>query len=937
MFWVQFKMGVSRGIILRSFCNGLPRRKFVSHFQPRKSQSQWLTKGSRGHRAMTVSAANVASEQNGAQSTSIDRIEEREFHKEASESYLAYAMSVVVGRALPDVRDGLKPVHRRILYAMHELGLVSSKPHKKCARVVGEVLGKFHPHGDSAVYDALVRMAQDFSMQAPLVSGHGNFGSIDNDPAAAMRYTECRLQSFSMDAFLEDLESNTVDFVPTFDGSMKEPSVLPSKIPNLLVNGSSGIAVGVATRIPPHNMTEIVGALKALIKNPKLSVEELLEFVPGPDFPTGGEILRTHGLREAYTQGRGSILMRAKATIEEDDDVSGNNKKRTKKRAGASIIITELPYQIFKSDLVETIANLVENHTLEGISDIRDESDREGIRIVVEVKKGAVPQVVLNNLFKQTKLQSSFPCNMVALVNGTPKSLNLKEFLEHFLKFRCQVVERRAKFDLKEAEARLHLVEGFLMAMKSLDSVITVIRKAKDAAEAKRTLQSEYDLSSKQVDGILGMSLRRLTSFEAVKLGKERDSLTKRVTGLNALLESPALILKEVDREASAIEKKHRNERRSVLVEATGVLSERDILPNDPNIVVFSKKGFIKRMKPDAFTVRNRGCVGVYGANLRQDDTMEEILHVMLHDRLLFFTESGLVYNLRAYQVPVASRTAIGRSITQVLPGLKDDRITRIVPFSNMDLERDFLLMLTEKGKVKKTPCSSFKHLRNSGLISIKIQQGDKLCWVGKCRDDMSALISTDNGFTIRFDLEDMRPTSRSASGVKAIRLTEGASVIGLVVLPSAKETRDLGDVKDESSSTDEEEDVPSSDIETSSSDEDLSNPDTKPYILFFTAKGLGKRVSLDHFPVQGRAGKGRYGVQLNEGDSLVTVQLVGTVPEKSEVIIASVNGMVVRMPIKAIPIYARFAKGVKVMNLKEGDLVQGVTTTTMEIQDSDE
>eukprot|EP00803_Ostreobium_quekettii_P010982 evm.model.scf_3691.1 EVM.evm.TU.scf_3691.1 scf_3691:6043-11733(+) len=578
---------------------------------------------------------------------------------------MQYAMSVIVGRALPDVRDGLKPVQRRILYAMHDLGLHSSKPYRKCARVVGEVLGKFHPHGDAAVYAALVRMAQDFSMRQLLVAGHGNFGSIDNDPAAAMRYTECRLDGLSSDMLLADLESDTVDFLPTFDGVQEEPTVLPARFPNLLVNGSAGIAVGVATKIPPHNMSEVLGALKALVHNPNITIDELMDHVPAPDFPTGGEILSTSGVREAYMTGHGTVVMRGCAHIEESSRSKG---KRRMNGAGAKpcIIITELPYKVSKAELVEGFVQLVENRTLEGVADVRDESDREGIRLVVEVKRGSEPQVVLNNLYKHSRLMTQFPCNMVALVNGAPKELNLKELLVHFVEFRSGVVERRARYHLEQSRDRLHLVVGFLAAMNDLDRVIKTIRASKDNADARKNLASAHNFSQAQAEGILGMSLRRLTSMEAEKLTSEERDLSMTISDLEDLLAKPERVQQEVIREASDLERKYRTKRRTTVIEdASWQLSELDIIPNTPSILVYSSRGFLKRVKPENFVARKRGGKGVYGARMHPDDSMAEILHVMAHDSILLFSRSGIVYCLQAYQIPVSSRTAAGTAITQ--------------------------------------------------------------------------------------------------------------------------------------------------------------------------------------------------------------------------------------------------------------------------------
>lgn len=563
------------------------------------------------------------------------RVVQTELHKEATEAYMAYAMSVLLGRALPDVRDGLKPVHRRILFAMHELGLSSKKPYKKCARVVGEVLGKFHPHGDTAVYDALVRMAQDFSLRCPLIQGHGNFGSVDADPPAAMRYTECRLDGLTEAVFLADLEQDTVDFVPNFDNSQKEPSLFPTRLPTLLLNGSSGIAVGMATKIPPHNLGELVDVLCALIHNPEATLQELLEYMPGPDFPTGGIIMGNQGILDTYRSGQGRIVVRGKTDVELLDS-------KTKRNA---VIIKEIPYQTNKASLVEKIAELVEDKNLDGISDIRDESDRSGMRIVIELKRGADPSIVLNNLYRLTPLQSSFCCNMVGILDGQPKQMGLKELLQAFLDFRCSVVERRAMFKLSEAQKRRHIVEGVMVGLDNLDRVVDIIRKASSNAIASADLRNEFSLSEKQAEAILDISLRRLTLLEGKKFVEESKSLMEQITKLEELLSSRGNILQLIEQEAVELKNKFSNPRRSMLEDSdSGQLEDIDVIPNEEMLLAISEKGYVKRMKPNTFNLQNRGTIGKSVGKLRDSDAMSDFIVCHAHDRVLYFSTLDMLH-----------------------------------------------------------------------------------------------------------------------------------------------------------------------------------------------------------------------------------------------------------------------------------------------------
>lgn len=667
---------------------------------------------------------------------------------------MAYAMSVLLGRALPDVRDGLKPVHRRILYAMHELGIISRRPFKKCARVVGEVLGKFHPHGDTAVYDALVRMAQDFSMRYPLINGHGNFGSIDADPPAAMRYTECRLEALTEAMLLMDLDLNTVNFVPNFDSSQKEPSVLPARIPTLLLNGSSGIAVGMATNIPPHNLGELVDALSALIHNPEATLQELLEYMPGPDFPTGGVIMGNNGILEAYRTGRGRIIVRGKTDIELLDEKT--------KRVG--IIIKEIPYQTNKSTLVEKIAELVEDKIVEGVSDIRDESDRTGMRLVIELKRGADPSIVLNNLFRLTALQSGFSCNMVSIIDGRPKLMGLKELLQAFLDFRCSVIERRSRFKLSHAQDRKHIVEGVILGLDNLDGVINIIRGASSNTVATEALVKEFGLSEKQAEAILDITLRKLTSLERNKYVDEGKSLSEEMSKLKELLSSKKHILQLIEQEAIELKNKFETPRRSLLEDDEGGVDDLDVIPNEEMLLTLSEKGYVKRMKPDTFSLQHRGTIGKSVGKMRVNDSMTDFIVCHTHDHILYFSDKGTVYSGRAYRIPECSRTAAGTALIQLLSLSEGERITSIIPVSEFT-EDQYLLMLTVNGYIKKVSLNAFSAIRTSGIIAIQLVPGDELKWVRCCAADDLVAIASQKGMVIVNSCNTLCAFGRSTRG----------------------------------------------------------------------------------------------------------------------------------------------------------------------------
>lgn len=827
------------------------------------------------------------------------RVVQTELHKEATEAYMAYAMSVLLGRALPDVRDGLKPVHRRILFAMHELGLSSKKPFKKCARVVGEVLGKFHPHGDTAVYDALVRMAQDFSLRCPLIQGHGNFGSVDADPPAAMRYTECRLDGLTEAVFLADLEQDTVDFVPNFDNSQKEPSLFPTRLPTLLLNGSSGIAVGMATKIPPHNLGELVDVLCALIHNPEATLQELLEYMPGPDFPTGGIIMGNQGILDAYRSGQGRIVVRGKTDVELLDS-------KTKRNA---VIIKEIPYQTNKASLVEKIAELVEDKNLDGISDIRDESDRSGMRIVIELKRGADPSIVLNNLYRLTPLQSSFSCNMVGILDGQPKQMGLKELLQAFLDFRCSVVERRAMFKLSEAQKRRHIVEGVMAGLDNLDRVVDIIRKASSNAIASADLRNEFSLSEKQAEAILDISLRRLTLLEGKKFVEESKSLMEQITKLEELLSSRGNILQLIEQEAVELKNKFSNPRRSMLEDSdSGQLEDIDVIPNEEMLLAISEKGYVKRMKPNTFNLQNRGTIGKSVGKLRDSDAMSDFIVCHAHDRVLYFSDQGIVYSAPAYKIPECTRAAAGTPLIQFLSLSDGERITSIIPVSEF-VEDQFLLMLTVNGYIKKVSLNSFSAIRSTGIIAIQLVPGDELKWVRCCTNGDLVAMASQNGMVILTSCENIRALGRNTRGGVAMRLREGDKIASMDIIPASLQK----------------------DLEVASKDSENNNKGTGPWLLFVSESGHGKRVPLSSFKQSRLNRVGLIGYKFFEEDRLAAVFAVGfSLTEDGEsdeqVVLVSQSGTVNRIKVRDISIQSRFARGVILMRLEHAGKIQSAS-----------
>lgn len=836
--------------------------------------------------------------------TSQERIIPTDLSNEMSRSYLEYAMSVIVGRALPDARDGLKPVHRRILYAMYELGLTPDRPFRKCARVVGEVLGKYHPHGDTAVYDALVRMAQDFSMRSPLINGHGNFGSIDNDPPAAMRYTECRLQALATDSLLRDIEAETVDFADNFDGSQQEPVVLPARIPQLLLNGSSGIAVGMATNIPPHNLGELIEGAIALIHNPEITDLDLMQYIQGPDFPTGGQIIGRAGIREAYTTGRGSITMRGVAEIE-----TLQQRGRADKEA---IIITQLPYQTNKASLIEKIADLVNDKKIDGISDIRDESDRTGMRVVIELKRDAYPRVVLNNLYKQTAVQSNFGANMLALVNNDPQLLTIRRFLEVFLEFRVEAITRRTRYQLRKAEERDHLLQGLLIALENIDAIIRLIRAAADTATAKIELESGFGLSQTQADAILQMQLRRLTALEAEKIQAEHEDLQTQIADLNDILARKERIEEIIESELTTIKNLHATPRRTEIVQGEGELLDKDLIANEQSVILLTEQGYIKRMPVSTFEAQSRATRGKAAAKMKENDGIEHFMTCCDHDTVMFFSDRGVVYSFPAYQIPATSRTARGIPIVQMLPVSQAEKVTSMIAVSEFT-EDEYLIMLTRKGNIKKTALSAFANIRSNGLIAISLQEEDELRWVRLATNEDSVIIGTRKGMAIHFQTnsQQLRPLGRSTKGVKSMKLKGDDVLISMDIIPAQI-------VATIDSSVDGEE-------EDDSAEEIIVDEavDQGPWLLAITKNGYGKRVPIGKFRLQNRAGMGVRAIKFkSKDDRLVAIDIVN--PE-DELMIVTNRGIMIRQAVKAISLQSRNATGVRVQRLDKDDAIAAV------------
>lgn len=804
---------------------------------------------------------------------------------EMKRSYIDYAMSVIVGRALPDVRDGLKPVHRRILFAMNELGMTPDKPYKKSARIVGEVLGKYHPHGDTAVYDSLVRMAQDFSTRYRTIDGHGNFGSVDGDSAAAMRYTEARMASITT-AMLADIDSETVDFTANFDGSLEEPSVLPVRLPMLLLNGVSGIAVGMATNIPPHNSTEIINGTIALIDDPDLEIADLIEYIKGPDFPTAATIMGTAGITQAYETGRGSVVMRAVSNFEE---IAGGGGRQ----ARMAIIITELPYQVNKANLIEKIAELVRDKKIEGISDLRDESDRDGMRVVIELKRDAKPEVVKNNLYKHTQLQTTFGVNMLALVGKQPRLLNLKQVLAEFIEHRVEIVTRRTRFDLKKARARAHILKGLIIALGSLDAVIELIKASKTTEEARHGLISKFGLDVDQANAILEMQLRRLTGLEQEKIQAEYQELQKKIEEYETILADRNKVLAIIKTELEEDRDRYGDERKTQIVPHQDELNIKDLTPNIPMTVFITAQGYIKRISLDTFERQHRATRGKGGIKTKENDDVAHFFTTMMHDKVLFFSSKGTVYSLNVYDFPEGGRQAKGLPIVNLLPIEQDERITAVVPVSKFDADGN-LLMLTRKGYIKRIELNNFESIRKSGIIAIGLDGDDILEWVKEAKPTDEIIIGTSNGMAIRFAISDLRPLGRSARGVISMKLRKEDTLVGCDIVPKDR-------------------------------DADL---------LVVTSDGFGKRTPMSEFRPQNRGGLGLIATKFKKLTSRLTTLTI--VDESDEIMIASANGVVTRQKAGHIPKQGRPATGVKVQNMMDDDTIVAVNKIIIADDDDD-
>lgn len=792
--------------------------------------------------------------------------------QEMKKCYIDYAMSVIVGRALPDVRDGLKPVHRRILYSMHELGITPDKGYRKCARIVGDVLGKYHPHGDTAVYDALVRMAQDFSIRYPLVDGHGNFGSVDGDGAAAMRYTEARMSKITLE-LLREINKNTVDFVPNFDGEEQEPLVLPSRFPNLLVSGSSGIAVGMATNIPPHNLGEVINGITMLIDNPEATVLELMTEIKGPDFPTAGIILGTAGIREAYETGRGKILVRAKAIIEEE---KGRHK----------IIVTELPYQVNKAKLVENIADLVRDKKIEGISDLRDESDREGMRVVIEIKKDANASVILNQLYKHTSLQTTFGAIMIALVNNEPQTLNLKQILVHYIDFQKEVIRRRTQFELDKALARAHILEGLRIALDHIDEVIALIRSSRTTEAARTGLMEKFGLSEKQAQAILDMRLQRLTGLERQKIEDEYNELMKDIAHYKEILANESLVLEIIKNELLEIKAKYSDERRTQIERNNSEIDIEDLIQEQDVVVTLTHAGYIKRIPSDTYTAQKRGGRGIQAMATKEDDFVEHIFITSTHNNLLFFTNLGRVYRLKGYELPEAGRSAKGTNLVNILPLNPGEKIQAVMPVKEFE-EDKFLVMATREGLIKKTDLTQFASIRKNGLAAINLREGDELIGVKMTDGQSEILIVTQDGYSMRFSETDVRPMGRTATGVKAITLREGDSAVSMNVI--------------------------------------AENED----VLIVSENGYGKRTGIDEYSAHRRGGKGIITYKVSEK----TGKIVGAriVKDGDEIMLINTSGVAIRLNASNISVTGRNTMGVTLMKTTEDEKVVALAKINMD------
>ena len=809
-----------------------------------------------------------------AESVANQKIINVEINNEMRASFLSYSMSVITSRALPDVRDGLKPVHRRILYTMYENTLYPDKAYRKCADTVGAVLGRYHPHGDASVYDAMVRLAQSFSMRYTLVDGHGNFGSIDGDPPAAYRYTESRMSKISME-MLADIDKDTVDFVPNYDDRLKEPTVLPSRIPNLLVNGSTGIAVGMATNIPPHNLGEVVDGMCCLIDNPEADLPELMEHIQGPDFPTAGLIMGKSGIRAAYATGRGKVTVRAKAEIEED------------KNGRFRISVTEIPYMVNKARLIESIADLVRDKRIEGISDINDYSAIEGMHIVIDLKRDANPQVVLNQLYNYTQMQSTFGVIMLALVDGVPKILTLKEMLENYIKYQCEVIVRRTQFNLKKAQDRAHILEGYLIALDFIDEVISILRSSPDQQTGKARLMERFGLDDIQAQKIVEMRLGQLTGMERQKIEEEMAALKLKIAEYTEILSSEEKIRGVVKAEALEAKARFADERRTEICNVSGEVDIEDLIPEEESVYTLTNKGYLKRMPADTYRSQRRGGRGVMGMTRREEDFVQTMFTCSTHDHIMFFTNFGKAYKLKGYEIPESSRTGKGMNAVNILPLEADEKISAMIRVP-AEADGEYLCMVTRNGIIKRTLLEAYKNIRKNGVIAINLDDDDELAWVKLTMGDDDLLVATRDGYSIRFNENDARPIGRTARGVKAIELRGDDKVVGMDV------------VSDDS------------------------------FVLTVTETGYGRRSPGDEYRQQTRGGKG---VTNYKTEKYGQVAALMTVKDDEDIILISSEGIVIRMPADSISLFSRTSKGVRVMRVGDSDKLVTVTTAEREAE----
>ncbi|MBQ6707921.1 MAG: DNA gyrase subunit A [Clostridia bacterium] len=802
-----------------------------------------------------------------------------DINNEMRKSFLDYSMSVITARALPDVRDGLKPVHRRILYTMFENNLYPEKAYRKCADTVGAVLGRYHPHGDASVYDAMVRLAQDFSMRYMLVDGHGNFGSVDGDPPAAYRYTESKMSKISME-MLSDIDKETVDFAPNYDDRLKEPTVLPSKYPNLLVNGSSGIAVGMATNIPPHNLTEVVDAVCCVIDNPEAELEDIMQFIKGPDFPTAGTIMGRSGIRAAYATGRGKITLRAKAEI-----VEGKNGR-------FSIMVTELPYQVNKARLIESIADLVKDKRIEGISDINDYSSREGLKVVIDLKRDANPQVILNQLYSFTQMQITFGAILLALVDGVPKILTLKQILEHYIDHQRDVIERRTQFDLKKAQERAHILEGLKIALDFIDEVIAILRSSPDQPTGKARLIERFGLSDVQAQAIVQMRLGQLTGLEREKIEEELEALKLKIADFLDILATPARVFEIIKTELTVIKNKFGDERRTSIENVTGEVDIEDLIPEETCVFTLTSMGYIKRQPVDVYQTQNRGGKGVKGMTRREEDVAQTMFTCSTHDYVMFFTTTGKTYRLKGYEIPEGSRTSKGMNVVNLLPLEADEKISAMIQVPQVD-EDLFLCMVTRAGIIKRTKLSEYKNVRKNGLIAINLDEGDELAWVRITSGDDDLIVATKKGMAIRFNENDARAIGRTARGVKSIALNDGDEVIGMDVIRDGAR------------------------------------------ILTVSETGYGRKSEPSDYRIQSRGGKGLLNYRVAKYGDVAAIRVID---EDEDIILIASDGIIIRISAASISTFARPSKGVRVMRVTEGEKLVTITTApTEEDSETDE